>query len=261
MTADETKYVVQRVIVTGGAGGLGAAIAARFAKSGARVFVGDANREALEDTLNITGGIEGAYCDVSSADSVAAFLDKAIAALCGVDVLVNNVGVAGPIGPLEENDPKAWEASVATNLFGAFRCTHGVIGYMKNQKSGAIINISSGSTSTTPPGRTAYVAAKAGLEGMTQSLAREVGPFGVRCNAIQPGPLRNERMIGVLRAQPGAFGKSDHELIAEASAFVSLRRFVEMDEVAAMVEFLCSPAGAAVTGKIIGVDCGIHYEA
>jgi NAD(P)-dependent dehydrogenase (short-subunit alcohol dehydrogenase family) len=132
---------------------------------------------------------------------------------------------------------------------------------MKARRNGAIVNVSTGSVRTLPPGRSPYITSKTALEGLTRAVAREAGSFNVRCNAVQPGLMDNARLARILSRVSEQTGKSPTEVEAEALSFVSMRSKIQMNEVAAMVEFLCSDAARHVTGQIIAVDGGVEWEA
>ncbi len=238
----------QRVVVTGGGRGIGWAIAQAFATGGARVHVCDVDDGALGPARQL--GFGTSVCDVADAGDVAALFAR----LDGLDVLVNNAGIAGPTGPLDEVDPAEWDRTVAVNLTGAFLCTRAAVPLLRGAGGGAIVNIASSAGVLGYPLRAPYAAAKWGLVGLTKTLAMELGPAGIRVNAVNPGPVEGERMQRVIAAEAAATGRSPDEVRAGYLAQTSLGAFVTPAEIAAAVVWLCSPAAAKVTGQVLGVD-------
>jgi len=232
-----------------------------FARQGARVFGCDVDDGALTSLATDLPEVIAKRADVSDPADVDAFFRMIGQHTDAVDVLVNNVGIAGPRAPLEEVTLAEWQQSLQTNLTGAFLCIRQVLSGMKTRHHGSIINVSTGSVRTLPPCRSPYVVSKGALESLTRTLAREVGPFGVRCNAIQPGMMDNARLMRVLTRVAQQSGKTLQDVEAEQLQFVSTRSKVQMSEVAAMVLFLASDAARNITGQIIGVDGGIEWEA
>jgi NAD(P)-dependent dehydrogenase (short-subunit alcohol dehydrogenase family) len=236
------------VAVTGGASGIGAAIARRLMADGARVAVLD---------LDVSDPPEGALAvqaDVTDDASVRAAIDRVLQEWDRLDVLVNNAGIAGPTGPMEALDPAKWRRCVAVNLDGAFLCARRAVPLLKAAGGGAIVNISSTAGLMGSPLRTPYAAAKWALIGLTRSLAIELGPFGIRVNAICPGSVEGARMARVIAAEATARGVSEEEVRAAYVRTTSMRRFVRPEDIAAMALFLCSDRGAGVSGQAIAVD-------
>jgi NAD(P)-dependent dehydrogenase (short-subunit alcohol dehydrogenase family) len=248
------------VVITGVAQGLGRTMAQLFAKRGDRVFGCDLDNSGLEDLRRSHPGIETVRADISRPEQVAA-LFAVIGAAAPIDILINNVGIAGPRANIEDVSLEDWNASMQANLTGAFLCIKHTLPGMKARRNGAIVNVSTGSVRTLPPGRSPYITSKTALEGLTRAVAREAGSFNVRCNAVQPGLMDNARLARILERVSEQTGKSPTEIEAEALSFVSMRTKVQMDEVAAMVEFLCSDAARHVTGQIVAVDGGVEWEA
>ncbi|ASR53082.1 SDR family oxidoreductase [Blastomonas fulva] len=247
---------IRHAVVTAGAANIGLAIAHVFADAGWKVSICDVDPAALDSACDGHLGLSG-YC-VDVADPVAV---EAFAASMGpVDVLVNNAGIAGPIGGIETNAPDEWARCFAVNVQGAFHMIRAVVPGMKNVGSGAIINISTASAVTGLPGRTAYVASKWALEGMTRNLARELGPDGIRVNAIRPGFMDTERMRMLMGRAAEARGLAVPEVEAEALGFISLRTKIQPSEIGDMALFLASAAARHVTGQIIGVDGNCEWE-
>ena len=252
---------MRTIVITGVGEGLGRTLAELYANRGDRVFGCDIGIERLEELRRSYRNIEVIRADVSRPEDIAGLFGLVRAAGSTVDALINNVGIAGPRANLEDVSIEDWNASLQTNLTGAFLSIKHVLPEMKARRSGAIVNVSTASVRTLPPARSPYITSKAALEGLTRSVAREAGPFNVRCNAVQPGLMDNERLARVLTRVAEQSGKSPAVIEAEALSFVSMRSKVQMSEVAATVDFLCSDAARHVTGQIIAVDGGVEWEA
>ncbi len=243
-------------IVTGGGTGIGRAIAECFAAAGAHVVVAGRSRTTLDDVARRIGGIAVA-CDVTKLAEVEALFTAARHDTGRVDILVNNAGVTGPIGGVAEVDLAAWRECIEINLFGALHCLRVAARIMTEQKSGAIINMSSRMGLHGYPMRSAYCATKFALIGITESLARELGPHGVRVNALCPGAVSGELMDRVIARRASAENRPPEQIIKESYTDTSaLRRWVDPREVAAAALFLASDAGSAITGDRIKVDAG-----
>jgi NAD(P)-dependent dehydrogenase (short-subunit alcohol dehydrogenase family) len=242
------------VLVTAGASGIGLAIAELFHQRGDRVAVCDVDPGALERAAAI--GLDAHQADVSDASAV----DALVAALPAVEVLVNNAGVAGPVGGIETNTPEDWARCFAVNVHGSFHTIRAVTPAMKRAGKGSIINISTASTVTGLPGRSAYVASKWALEGLTTNCARELGPSGIRVNAIRPGFMDTDRMRGIMARIAQERGVEVAEVEAEALGYISLRTKVQPGEIGDMAWFLASAAARSVTGQIVGVDGNAEWE-
>jgi NAD(P)-dependent dehydrogenase (short-subunit alcohol dehydrogenase family) len=243
-----------RVMVTAGAGGIGAVIAGTFAASGAHVQTCDISQDALDALKARSPSIVGAHVDLSDGGAINDWCRGAIAELGGVDVLVNNAGIAGPTAHVEDISLEDWRECLGIDLDSHFLTCRSVVPVMKRQRSGSIINISSTAGQVGYGRRTPYAAAKWAVIGFTKSLAIEVGPFGIRANAICPGAVRGDRMGRVIAAEAKARGLTDAEVEAEYASSQSIARFVEPQEIADMAYFLGSPKSQMVSGQAIAVD-------
>jgi NAD(P)-dependent dehydrogenase (short-subunit alcohol dehydrogenase family) len=248
------SHVVRSVVVTGGADGIGAAIAVRFAKEGYSVHICDNRAEALTAMLREYPDIHGTLADVGAPEDVASLFREANAWMGAIGVLVNNVGIAGPRVALEEISYQDWMETFRVNVGGAFTCMQHAVSSMKNSGGGAIINISTASTRTRLPMRTAYIASKFALEGLTLNAARELGRHGIRCNAILPGIMNNARMDAIIAARAQREGKTACEIEDEFLRYVALGERTQPEEVADAAFFLASPAGARITGELLSVS-------
>jgi len=246
--------VGKRVLVTGAASGIGAVIATHFADAGAGVHVCDSDAAALESFLAAHPGIGGTRTDVADAAGVERLFDEALARLGGLDVLVNNAGVAGPAGPVEEMDVEGWGRTLDVNLTGAFLCVRAAVPALKAAGGGSIAVMSSNAGTMGLPYRAPYVTTKWGLIGLVKTLAMEVGPHGIRVNAICPGDVEGERISRVIAREAENRGLSVDEVRAERTQAVSLRSMVTAADVARLVLFVCSGAGARISGQALLVD-------
>jgi NAD(P)-dependent dehydrogenase (short-subunit alcohol dehydrogenase family) len=244
-----------RVLVTAGAAGIGHAFAETFAAAGARVFICDIDGDALAAFQNEHPGIGTIEADVANPPQVDQMFDVAAAFLGGLDVLINNAGVAGPTAPVEAIEIADWDRTIAVDLNSMFYCTRRAVPLIKAAGGGSIINLSSLAGRLGFPLRTPYAAAKWAVVGFTKSLAIELGPANIRVNAIQPGIVEGERMKRVIGAKAAALGISDDEFEEQLLSTVSLHKMVSAQDIANMGLFLATPAGASISGQAISV-CG-----
>lgn len=250
----------QRVLVTAGASGIGLAIAQHYLAMGAKVYICDINAAIIEQTLNNNEGIAGGVADVGNPGMVERFVAQAINEMGGVDVLVNNAGIGGPDAPVEDISYEDWDDCIRINLSGMFYMVKQVIPVMKKQQSGCIINISTSSVKTGLPNRLPYVASKAGVLGMTYNMARELGPYNIRCNSILPGMIDNERGRHLVQKIADKDGVSYEEAEQESLKYISMRTWIQPSEIAEVAYFLSSNAGRHVTGQEISVDGLSEWE-
>ena len=244
-----------RVAVTAGAGGIGRVIAETFYAHGARVHVCDISEEALQDCQRALPDAGVTVADVADVAQVDTFFDEVQANLGGLDVLVNNAGLAGPTAGVENIDPEDWDRTVAVNLNGQFYCLRRAVPLLRESTEGAIINISSVAGRLGYAYRMPYAATKWAIVGLTQSLAKELGPDGIRANAILPGVVEGPRIEAVITARAETVGVSYEEMEHEYLSKVSLRRMVTAGDIADMALFLCSPGGRNISGQALSV-CG-----
>lgn len=226
-----------------------------FLQARARVFVCDVDQTALDKARRELPGIEGMVADVSVSDDVNRLVAAVMERWGGIDAVVNNAGVAGPIGPIETLSDSDWTRTFDVNIHGAFHLIRAVVPIMKAQKSGAIVNISTGSTVTGMVNRAPYVASKWALEGLTRNCARELGIHNIRVNAVRPGVVNSWRMQRIMAKQAEEEGMTVGEVEARALEFISMRTKIEPHEIGDMVVFLASDRARHISGQIIGV-CG-----
>lgn len=213
------------------------------------MFVCDVDRSAIE---RLPSSLTGSVVDVGDPDAVADWLEPIVAS--GVDILVNNAGIAGPTGAVEDISVADWRRCLAVDLDAMFYTTRLVVPAMKASGAGVIVNIASTAGLMGMPLRAPYVAAKFGVIGLTKTLAMELGPDSIRVNAIAPGSLHGERMERVTAAHAAATGSDADEIRASYLRGVSMARFIDPDEVAAMIIHLCSAAGRSISGQVIAID-------
>lgn len=249
-----TSTTVQRVLITAGAGGIGRAMALAFANAGARVHVCDIDAKGLDALCAQQPCITGSVCDISDRESVQKMIQTAATALGGLDVLVNNAGISGPTASVEEMDFDAWEAVIRVNLTGTFAVTQAAIPYLKRSQAGSIIVMSSLAGRFGYPNRSPYSTTKWGLIGLTKTLSRELGEFGICVNAILPGAVDGPRLKTVFKGRSAASGRSVEQEAAAALANQSVKRFVDPADIAAMALFLASKAARSISGQMIPID-------
>ena len=244
-----------RVLVTAGAAGIGRAIAQTFLEHGARVHICDVDTAALGAAEQALRPVTQTVADVASVADVDRLFGEVQRSLGGLDVLVNNAGIAGPTGKVEDLRPEDWDRCIAVDLNGMFYCTRRAMPMIKAAGGGSIINLSSVAGRLGFPMRTPYAAAKWAVVGFTKSLAIEAGPDKVRVNCIQPGNVEGERIDRVIAAKATALGIAPEEMKDRLLDAVSLRTFVSPQDIANMALFLATDAGKHITGQALSV-CG-----
>jgi NAD(P)-dependent dehydrogenase (short-subunit alcohol dehydrogenase family) len=244
-----------RVLVTAGAAGIGKAFAETFADAGAKVFICDVDRAALDAFRQTRPEIGVGVTDVADSRQVDGLFDAATVFLGGLDVLINNAGIAGPTAPVESIAIAEWERTIAIDLNGMFYCTRRAVPLLKAAGGGSIINLSSVAGRLGYPLRTPYAAAKWAVVGFTKSLAMELGPSNIRVNAIQPGIVEGDRIERMIAAKAKALGVGEDEYRKQLLSRVSLRRTVSAADIANMALFLASDAGRNISGQALSV-CG-----
>jgi len=250
----ETSANGLRVLVTAGGAGIGRVIAQTFVDHGARVHVCDVDEKALRQS-----SIPYTVADVAKLPDVDRLFSDVERKLGGLDVLVNNAGIAGPTARVEDIRPEDWDRCIAVDLNGMFYCTRKAMPMIKAAGGGSIINLSSAAGRLAFPMRTPYSAAKWAVVGFTQSLAAEAGPDKVRVNCIQPGVVEGERIERVLEAKAKGLGVDKEEVRRRLLEGVSMHTTVTAQDIANTALFLATEAGKHISGQAISVCGGARY--
>ncbi|WP_145139626.1 SDR family oxidoreductase [Roseomonas gilardii] len=240
-----------RVLVTAGAAGIGRSIVEAFAEEGARVFTCDVDAAGL---ATLPEGIGHQVTDVADRAQVASLFEKAVATLGGLDVLVNNAGIAGPTGAVEEIHPEDWDRCIEVCLTSQFNCVRLAVPHLRQSDNASIVNLSSAAGKFGFGFRSPYAAAKWGVIGFTKSLAIELGGAGIRVNAILPGLVAGDRQRRVLEAKAQQRGIGFAEMEQVAFSYTSIKDYVTPRQLADQILFLCSRRGATISGQAISVD-------
>lgn len=244
-------------VISAAASGIGLAMAEALQTDGWRVYVGDQDPAAI---AALAGRFAARVCDVADPAAVDSFYawiagDLAARGEAGIDLLVNNAGIAGPTARLEAQPVEAWNTTINVNLNGMFLMTRQAIPLLRQRAPGsAIITMSSTAGLFGCPLRGPYVASKWALIGLTKTLAMELGPEGIRVNAICPGSVEGPRIDRVIAADAAERGLTVAEVEREYKRQTSLRTFATNEDVTAMVRYLMSPAGARISGQALAID-------
>lgn len=249
---------MKRILVTGGASGIGLAIARRFAADGARVLACDIDQPALDQACGEVPGLIGVHCDVADTAQIDALFATLTETLGGLDILVNNVGIGGPTLPADQLPAEDWRRVLDINLTGTFEVTRRAIPLLK-QTAGTIINMSSAAGRFGYPNRIAYSVTKWGLVGFTKTLAMELGAHDVTVNAILPGAVGGDRFDRVIEGRAQLSGRSFEEEVREGLAAQSLKRIVDPAHIADLALFLTTPAGRSISGQILPMDGDMQH--
>ena len=245
----ETSAKGLRVLVTAGGAGIGRAIAQTFKNHGARVHTCDIDAKTKPDTVT----------DVADVAQVDKLFREVQSNLGGLDVLVNNAGIAGPTGKVEDIKPEDWDRCIAIDLSGMFYCARKAMPMIKAAGGGSIINLSSAAGLHGFPQRSPYCAAKWGVVGFTKSLSVEAGPDKVRVNCICPGIVEGERIERVVQAKAKMLGVSREAFLEKFLETTVMRSTVNAQEIADMALYLASAAGRHITGQALAVDAGTTH--
>jgi 3-hydroxybutyrate dehydrogenase len=260
---EPAKPLTGRVaIITGSTSGIGLGIARALAEAGADIVINglgdpaaiEATRAALEDSYGIRAAYDGA--NLMDPAGAVAMVENAIAAFGRVDILVNNAGIQH-VSPIESFPADKWDAIIALNLSAAFHAIRTAFGPMKAAGWGRIVNVASAHGLVASPFKSAYVAAKHGIVGLTKTVALEGAKFGVTCNAICPGYVWTPLVENQIEDTAKARGISREEVIETVLlAAQPSKRFATVEELGALAVFLCSDGGQSITGAALPVDGG-----
>ncbi|HJT60860.1 MAG TPA: SDR family oxidoreductase [Burkholderiales bacterium] len=248
-----------RVLITAGAGGIGRVMARTFSEHGAKVHICDVDEKALASTKKQLPAVSQTLADVARLEDVEHLFAEVKKFLGGLDVLINNAGIAGPTAKVEDIRPEDWERCIAVDLNGMFYCTRKAMPLIKAAGGGSIINLSSAAGRLAFPMRTPYSAAKWAVVGFTESLAAEAGPDKVRVNCIQPGIVEGERIDRVIEAKAKGLKLSQEEVRKRMLAGVSLETTVTAQDIANMALYLATAPGRHISGQAISVCGGTRY--
>ena len=260
------KFANRHALVTGSTSGIGLAIARALAKEGASVTIngfGDAaaiekERAAIEADFGVKAAYSGA--DMTKADEIEAMIHQAETTFGAVDILVNNAGVQF-VSPIEDFPTAKWDQILAINLSSAFHTIHAATPGMKARKWGRIVNTASAHSLVASPFKSAYVAAKHGLAGLTKTVALELATFGVTANCVSPGyvwtPLVENQIPDTMKARNMSRDDVINKVLLVAQP---TKQFVTVEQVAALVVFLCGDDAAQITGANLSIDGGWTAE-
>lgn len=241
------------VLITAGASGIGRVIAESFIASGDTVHICDVNQTSMDEFFEANPSADGTLCDVSDVLQVNNLFDEVEALHGRLDVLVNNAGVAGPTAPVEDIEPCEWDKTIGVDLNGVFYCTRRAAPMIRAAK-GCIINMSSNAGLFGFPLRSPYTAAKWAVIGLTKTWAMELGPEGVTVNAICPGSVNGPRIERVIEKDAEERGVSAGHIRDIYQRQSSMRTFIDSEDIAATIQFLCSPAGKNISGQALAID-------
>jgi NAD(P)-dependent dehydrogenase (short-subunit alcohol dehydrogenase family) len=249
----------KRVVLTAGAAGIGRVTLQTLVDAGAKAVTCDVDQAALDRLRGELPEVPAIPADVAEPAAVDRLFDLAAEQLGGLDVLVNNAGIAGPTGRVEEIAPDDWRRTLEVNLTGQYLCARRAVPEIRAAGGGSIVNLSSAAGRFGFALRTPYAASKWGVVGLTKSLAIELGPDQIRVNAICPGAVEGERIDRVIAAKAKAQGMPVETMRKHYVETASMKRLISAQDIANMILFLCSDAGRLVSGQVIGVDGNIEY--
>jgi NAD(P)-dependent dehydrogenase (short-subunit alcohol dehydrogenase family) len=255
----ELRLDGRRVVLTAGAAGIGRVTLQTFVEAGARVVTCDVDQAALDRLRCELPQVPAIPADVAEPAAVDRLFALALEQLGGLDILINNAGIAGPTGRIEEIAPADWRRTLEVNLTGRYLCARRAVPHIRAAGGGSIVNLSSAAGRFGFALRTPYAASKWAVVGLTKSLAIELGPDQIRVNAICPGAVEGERIDRVIAAKAEAQGVPLETMRRHYVETASMRRLISPQDVANMILYLCSDAGGLVSGQVIGVDGNVEY--
>jgi NAD(P)-dependent dehydrogenase (short-subunit alcohol dehydrogenase family) len=248
--------MTRRVLITAGANGIGLVMARAFAALGDRVWVTDVDASAI---AALPAAIRGTVCDASAEAAMESLFTRIAQDWGGLDVAIANAGIKGPTAAIEAMPLDGWHQCLAVNLDGAMLCARGAARLMKPAGQGVILFISSTSGLYGTPFRAPYVAAKWGVIGLMKTVAMELGPHGIRANAICPGSVTGPRIDRVIEAEAAAKGMTPDAVRQGYASGTALKRLTDPEDVAGMAVYLASDGARMVSGQALAVD-GMTYN-
>jgi NAD(P)-dependent dehydrogenase (short-subunit alcohol dehydrogenase family) len=258
-TRVELRLDGKRVVLTAGGAGIGRVTLEVLVEAGAKVVTCDVDQAALDRLRRDLPQVPAVPADVAEPAAVDRLFDEALSRFDGLDILINNAGIAGPTGRIEEIAPDDWRRTLEVNLTGQYLCARRAVPHLRAAGGGSIVNLSSAAGRFGFPLRTPYAASKWAVVGLTKSLAIELGPDQIRVNAICPGAVEGDRIDRVIAAKAQALGVSFEAMREEIVEKASMKGLISPHDVANMILFLCSDAGRLVSGQVIGVDGNVEY--
>lgn len=254
MLLKDASLAGKRVLVTAGANGIGLAITRGFIQSGAKVLICDVDEKSLREAQANLPGVLTTVADVADEQSVERLFAQVDEQLGGLDVLINNAGIAGPTGKVENLNLSDWNRTLAVNITGQFLCARLAVPRLRKGKNASMINLSSAAGHLGFPGRSAYAASKWAVVGFTKSLALELGPEGIRVNAILPGAVDGPRIRAVIAAKAASLGKPVEEIARGYESQAAMGSMVSVEDIANMVLFATGDYARHVNGQELVVD-------
>lgn len=246
--------MAQRVLITAGAGGIGLALAKAFAANGARVHIADVNAEAVQEITGANPAITGSVGDISKSADLDVLFQDVQAKLGGLDVLVNNAGIAGATASVADYPMDTWSAVVNINLTGTFMVTQRAIPLLQHSPAASILVMSSLAGRFGYANRVAYSTTKWGLVGFTKTLSLELGPLGITANSIHPGAVEGPRLQAVFDGRARVSGRTAEAEKNLALDNQSVKQFVDPADIAALALFLTGPHGRSISGQMFPID-------
>lgn len=242
-----------KIVITAGASGIGSEVATALSKAGAKVMICDKDKNLLENFSNKNPQIATYHADVSNESEIKSFFKEIKNKFNNIDVLINNAGISGPSGKLEDIDFNEWKETLNVNLDGVFLTTRSAIPLLKNN-GGSIINIGSTSSFLGNPLRSAYSATKWGLIGLTKTWAMEYGKNNIRVNAVCPSSVNGERIENVIKKEAKYRNTSTEKIRSAYLKQTSLKTFIDVEEIIGMLVYLISPLAKKITGQMLVID-------
>ena len=249
----------KRVVLTAGGAGIGRVTLQTVIEAGARVVTCDVDQAALDRLRGELPQVPAIPADVADEAAIDRLFELALEQLGGIDILINNAGIAGPTGPIEEITPDDWRRTLEVNLSSQYLCARRAVPHIRAAGGGSIVNLSSAAGRFGFALRTPYCASKWAVVGLTKALAIELGPDQIRVNAICPGAVEGDRINRVIAAKAEARGVSFEAMREQYVEAASMKRLIGPQDIANMILFLCSDAGRLVSGQVIGVDGNVEY--